>query len=115
MKYIITESRLENVIFKYLDRKLDGMKLKKGKYVNTVFAFPGQKYGLIGYLNFSGQSGDLYIFVDLRNDIMSIFSMEKDDAMEAIKNYTENRYNFNVSYTHVAPYIPWAELMVKKP
>ena len=115
MKYIITESRLENVIFKYLDRKLDGMKLKKGKYVDSVLAFPGQRYGLIGYLNFSGQSGDLYVFVDLRNDIMSIFSMEKDDAMEAIKSYTENRYNFNVNYTHVAPYIPWAELMVKKP
>lgn len=115
MKYIITESRLENVIFKYLDRKLNGIKLKKGKYVNNVLAFDGQEYGLIGYLNFSGQSGDLYIFVDLRNDIMSIFSMKKDDAMEVIKNYVENKYNFNVSYTHVAPYIPWAELQVKKP
>jgi hypothetical protein len=115
MKYIITESRLENVIFKYLDRKLDGIKLKKGKYVDSVLAFTGQKYGLIGYLNFSGQSGDLYIFVDLRNNIMSMFSMEKDDAIEVIKNYVENRYNFNVNYTHVAHYIPWAELQVMKP
>ena len=72
------------------------MKLKKGKYVDTVFAFPGQRYGLIGYLNFSGQSGDLYIFVDLRNNIMSMFSMEKDDAMEVIKNYMENKLTLSL-------------------
>jgi len=29
MKYIISESRLDNVIFKYLDSKLDGIELKK--------------------------------------------------------------------------------------
>jgi hypothetical protein len=29
MRYIITESRLDNVIFKYLDGKLDGIELKK--------------------------------------------------------------------------------------
>jgi hypothetical protein len=28
--------------------------------------------------------------------------MEKDEDMEVIKNYVENRYNFNVNYTHVA-------------
>jgi hypothetical protein len=35
MKYIITENRLNNLIFKYLDVKLDGIEGKKGNYYDS--------------------------------------------------------------------------------
>jgi hypothetical protein len=110
MKYIITESRLENVIFKYLDRKLDGIKLKKGRYADIVFAFPNEQYGLLGYMNY----GHLYIFLDLRNDIKSMFSITSDEAVDLIGKYVESKFNLMVKYKSVSFHSDWAELKVKK-
>lgn len=40
MKYIITESRFESLIFNYLDSKLDDIELVKGKSSDIVFISP---------------------------------------------------------------------------
>jgi hypothetical protein len=45
MKYIITESRLENFLFQYLDNKFDGIEPMKGKYSDIVFGLPGETNG----------------------------------------------------------------------
>jgi hypothetical protein len=50
MKYIITESRLENLIFKFLDDKFEGIELKKGDYSAIVFVFPGEEFGLMRWV-----------------------------------------------------------------
>jgi hypothetical protein len=110
MKYIITESRLESLIFKYLDNKLNGIELKKGRYSDIVFAFPNEQYGLLGYMNY----GHLYIFLDLRNDIKSFFSITSDEAEDLIGKYVESKFNLMVKYKSVAFHSDWAELKVKK-
>jgi len=110
MKYIITESRLESLVFKYLDTKLKGIKKKKGRYLDTVFAFPGEEHGVIAH-NFTD---DLYIFTDLVKDVMTMFSVDVDTARDFFGKYFESKYNLRVDRTPVIPYNTWAEFKIKK-
>jgi hypothetical protein len=110
MRYIITESRLESIVFKYLDRRLKGIKKKRGKYLDTVFAFPGEEHGVISH-NFTS---DLYIFTDLVKDVMFMFSIDEDTARDFFGKYFESKYNLRVDRTPVIPYKDWAEFKIKK-
>ena len=95
MKYIITESRLENLIFKYLDSMLDGIKLKEGRYDDSlIFVFPGEEYGLMGW----DKPYKLYTYYEVIDDIEHMFSMEEDDVLDIIGRYVESRYNMKVDY-----------------
>jgi hypothetical protein len=111
MRYIITESRLEKVVFKYLDTKLKGIKKKKGRYLDTVFVFPGEEHGVIAH-NFTD---DLYILTDLVKDVMTMFSVDVDTARGFFGKYFESKYNLRVDRTPVIPYSNWAEFKLKKP
>ena len=93
MKYIITESRLENLIFQYLDDKLDGIKAMKGKYSNIVFGFPGETLGVMGFEDPYG----LFIDSELFMDIKLMFSMDSVNTLDLIKRYAESRYNLEIN------------------
>jgi hypothetical protein len=97
MKYIITENRLNNLIFKYLDVKLDGIEGKKGKFYDIVFAFPGNEHGIMGW----EKSEVLYVFNKLRDEISNYFGLEKDDSLRVISKWVEDRYNLKVMNTKV--------------
>ena len=97
MKYIITENRLNNIIFKFLDVKLDGIEQKKGKFYDIVFAFPGNEYGIMGW----EKSEVLYVFNKLRDEISNYFGLEKDDSLRVIGKWVEDRYNLKVISTIV--------------
>jgi hypothetical protein len=94
MKYIITESRFENLIFKYLDSKLDGIEIKKGKYSDIVFAFHNQEYGLMGWIG--KKSNQLFTYYEIVNEVKTMFSMGNSDALDVIGRYVESRYNLKV-------------------
>ena len=98
MKYIITESRLENLIFKYLDDKLNGFEWRKGKYLDIVFAFPGEGYGLMGW----EKSEALYVYWEFVDEIKLMFSMLKSESLDVIGRYVESRYNLKVNETFAA-------------
>ena len=99
MKYIITESRLERLIFKYLDNKLKGTDIKKGIVSDIVFAFPGEKVGLLA-VNKYHKKGDnyLHIYFPLFDEIQTMFSMKEGDVLEVIGKYLESRYNMKLDY-----------------
>jgi hypothetical protein len=92
MKYIITESRLESLIFKYLDDKFEGIELKKGISDGLIFAFPRKKYGLMRWEN----TGELYTNYDISEEIGHMFSMDISDVLKVIGRYVESRYNLKV-------------------
>lgn len=96
MKYIITESRLENLIFRYLDDKLDGIKSMKGKYSDIVFGFPGETMGIMGLENPDWYS-TLYIDSELFKEIKLMFSLESGNILDLIKRYVESRYNLEIN------------------
>ena len=95
MKYIITESRLDNVIFKYLDWRLNGLEKRKGINTDIIFAFPNEEYGLLSWK----KSGILYVFYELMDGIKNMFGLENSDALNVIGRYVEDRYNLKVGYT----------------
>jgi hypothetical protein len=99
MKYIITESRLESLVFKYLDNKLEGTDIKKGIVSDIVFAFPGEKVGLLA-VNKYHKKGDnyLHIYFPLFDEIQTMFSMKEGDVLEVIGKYLESRYNMKLDY-----------------
>ena len=95
MKYIITESRLESLVFKYLDSRLEGTEPMKGKYSDIVFGVPGETMGLIGVEN-PGWYNTLYIDSELFNDINLMFSLDWESTFDLIKKYVESRYNLEI-------------------
>ena len=138
MKYIITESRFESLVFNYLDSKLAGTEPMKGKYSDIVFGVPGETMGLMGIENpdWHGDpdwSGTLYIDSELYTDIILMFSLDWERTFDLIKDvmsmfsvdvgtarhfygkYFESKYNLRVERTQVVPYSVWAEFLVKKP
>ena len=96
MKYIINENRLNDIIFKYLDMKLNGIEKRNGIYTDIVFAFPDEEYGLLGLK----KSGDLYVFYELIDEIKKMFGLESPDALNVIGRYVEDRYNLEVKHTY---------------
>ena len=96
MKYIITENRLNNIIFKFLDSKYGDLEQKKGEYSDIVFAFPDDEYGKLGW----EKSGDLYVYYELSNEISNYFGMDEIDSIRVIGNWFEDRYNLKVINTY---------------
>jgi hypothetical protein len=94
MKYIITENRIKNIIFKFLDDKLDGVENKKGKHFDIIFAFPNEEEGILGW-----KSGQLYIFYELADEISHYFGIERVDSLKVIGDWVEDRYNLMVTKT----------------
>ena len=94
MKYIITESRFESLIFNYLDSRLEGTEPMKGKYSDIVFALPGEEYGLLAWTH----PDRLYIFRSLVEDISNMFSIEEyKEINKIIGRYIENKWNLEVA------------------
>jgi len=96
MKYIITESKLNNIIFKYLDTKYDALEEKKGRYSDIVFTFPGEEYGVLGW----DKSGDLYVCYELRYEISNLFGIENVNSLRVIGKWVEGKYNLKVTNTY---------------
>ena len=92
MKYIITESRLDKVIFRYLDNKFEGVEAKKGKYYDIVLSFPGEEFGLVGWK----KPNQLFSYHEIVDFIKSMFLMDKSDALDVIGRYVESKYNLKV-------------------
>jgi hypothetical protein len=96
MKYIIPENRLQNIIFKYLDDKLNGFEWKKGKYSDIALSLPGEEYGLMGW----EKPGKLYVNWEFIDEIKLMFSMREFESLDVIGKYVESRYNLKVNHTH---------------
>jgi hypothetical protein len=95
MKYIITESRLESLVFKYLDSRLEGTEPMKGKYSDIVFGVPGETMGLIGIENPDWYS-TLYIDSELFKEINLMFSLDWESTLDLIRKYVKSRYNLKI-------------------
>ena len=85
MKFIITESKLENVIFKYLDNQ-DFVKIDKGENIYFV----NSEGDWVAEIRFNKSDGRCYINYNLVEEISSFFSMEKSDSAQVISRWVES-------------------------
>ena len=102
MKYIVPESKLDKIIFKYLDLNLKGLvKRKPNHYEGIVFTHPDEKYGILGYTN----NGNLYIYRELIDEISYSFGMDKYDTKSLIGRWASDRFQLEVRNINTRPHI----------
>ena len=92
MKYKITDSQLESVIFLYLDNQ-DFIPIEKGD--NIYFAnSEGDEYSQIRY---DKDDGWCYVHSKLVDEISRFFSLEESDSEQVICRWVENILQMSVT------------------
>ena len=94
MKYLITESQLDKVIFRYLDNQ-DFIKIERENSIYFVNS-EGDEYSQIRY---NKEDGWCYIHYKLVDEISSFFSLWESDSMEVIVRWVENTLQMRVTNT----------------
>jgi hypothetical protein len=97
MKYLITESQLDKVIFRYLDNQ-DFIQIKKGNTIYFVNS-EGDEYSQIRY---DKSDGWCYVYWTLIEEISSFFSLEQTNAEQVIGRWVENTLQMRVTDTVIA-------------
>ena len=101
MKYIIPETKLDKIVFQYLDLNLKDLNKKEPKYYEgIVFAYPDKKYGMLGY----NTNGTLYIYFELIDEISNIFGLNEDDTKSIIGRWFNDRQQLEVTDTTNNPF-----------
>jgi len=80
MRYIVKESQLNKVIFKYLDNQ-NFIKVKKDKELCFLYS-PDDLWAVMKYMR-----GKLIIHDDLTHGIESFFSIDQDDSEISIRDW----------------------------
>ena len=88
MKYLITESPIDRIIFKYLDNQDFIIKKMSSGSITYFVNSEGDEYGdsLIEYF----RSGDCGISFELIHEIKDFFSIEFNNSKYVIARWVEN-------------------------
>ena len=91
MKYLITESQFDKVIFRYLDNQ-DFIQIDKSDNIYFVNS-EDDNLAQIRYLK---ESGMCVIYIKFIVEIHKFFSLEHDDSKEVIGRWVENTIQMEV-------------------
>jgi len=94
MKYLITESQISKIVFKYLDNQ-DFIQIKIEDSIYFVNS-EGDRYTQIKY---DKDDGWCYIYYKLIEEISSFFSLIEIDSKEVIGRWVENTIQMRVTHT----------------
>jgi len=92
MKYLITPSQIDRIVFKYLDNQ-DFIQIEENNriyFVNSV----GDNYGQIISDKNERWCG---IYHELVKEISSFFSMKSNDSIDVIKRWVENKLQMELT------------------
>lgn len=89
MKYLITESQRDKMVFKYLDNQ-KFIKVKKDKEICFLYS-PDDLWAVMKYMR-----GKLIINKDLTREIESFFSIDEDDAEILIRDWVSKEIGINI-------------------
>ena len=85
MKYLITESQRDKVIFKYLNNQ-DFVQIRKGA---TIF-FVNSEDDEYSEIRYDKISGWCYIVISLINEVSSFFSLGISESIKLISRWVED-------------------------
>jgi len=94
MKYIITESQLDKVIFKYLNNRDF---IVTGN--DTSLFFINSESDKLAQIRYDEDSEVCFINIDLNKEISSFFSLGRDDSQRVISRWVENTLQMKVAKT----------------
>ena len=107
MKYLITESQFDKVIFRYLDNQ-DFIQIEKGSNIYFVNS-ENDEYAQI---RFDKYGGWCYIDYDLIEEISSFFSLGLSGSEEVIGRWVENTLQMKATYTMALTMNGYPELRI---
>lgn len=96
MKYIITESRLEETMFKYLDTDFGGLESKEGKKFDLVFKSKDGDYNEFGWVQIDQLNGILTMQTDVIDKLIDYFMLDMNQSVNIVGKWFQNRYNLPV-------------------
>ena len=96
MKYLITESQFDKVIFRYLNNQ-DLIQIVKGNRIYFVNS-ENDQYAQIRYDKVNGWC---YIKESLIKEISSFFSLQESDSKQVIGRWVENTLQMKVTNTTI--------------
>ena len=95
-KYLVNQSTIDKIVFKYLDLNLKGLEKRKAKYFEgIVFGYPNEEFGLFGLDN----NGTLFIYhgrFELIDKICSFFGLNHSDSKSIIGRWFSDRFQLEV-------------------
>ena len=97
MKFIITESKLTNLVFDYLNNQ-DFYKMKY--QYGYVFWDSKESWESGGYISIKANRADKECFVnsDLVVEVASFFSLDLETALNIIGEWTKTKIDFDFDY-----------------
>ena len=101
MKFLITESKFDSIVFKYLDNQ-DFVVIKMKNRIYFVNS-EGDEYAQIRY----DEDGWCGVNYDLVKEISTFFSLQDSDSVQVIGRWVENTLQIKVTHTQIgsAPHI----------
>jgi hypothetical protein len=99
MKYLITESQFDKVIFKYLDNQ-DFIQIEADDNIYFTNS-EGDEYAQVRY---DKRNGVCYIYWKLIKEISHFFSIEYSNSELVIGRWAENSLQMKVSETYFVGY-----------
>ena len=100
MKYLITESQIDNIVSMYLDNQ-DFVHIGYGENIYLVIS-EKDEYAQIGY---NVRNSWCVISYDLAEEIVEFFSLSYSDTITIVTKWFENKFNVETSMTHIQPKI----------
>ena len=94
MKYLITESKLNKAIFRYLDNQ-DFVVIK----ISNRLYFVNSENDEYAQIRYDEDSEVCFINIDLVKEISSFFSLERSDSKEVVGMWVENTLQMKVTNT----------------
>ena len=94
MKFLITESKLDSIVFKYLDNQ-DFIKIEKSNMIYFVNSESDED----AEVRYNKDDGWCFIHIDLINEISVFFSLQDSDSRKVIGRWVENTLQMKVTNT----------------
>ena len=107
MKYLITESQFDNIIFKYLDNQ-DFIQIEQ----NNRIYFVNSEEDEDSQIRFDKEDGWCYIYYKLIEEISSFFSLQRSESKQVIGRWVENTLQIKVTNTPPTPLSTWDSLRI---
>ena len=105
MKYVITESQLDKVIFRYLDVQ-DFNIIKIG--ASTYFSYPDDNFAQIKYGGNHANNELCFIFIGLIEEVSSFFSLERYQSTRIIGQWVKKKLNLDGQMSNKMMHAEWS-------
>jgi hypothetical protein len=96
MRYIITESRLEDFIFNWLDTEYGDLeKLKYPEYEEIFLSKDG-----MFKMSYISRTKRLYVKNEIWDFVRDMFSLDNEETSELFTKWGNNKFGFKAKLTH---------------